>query len=343
MLGGGGAASQDTGQSQDKDAGAEKDIEADLEETHIYDNAIVKDIMNGTHTEKIGEYSIVEAESDEVTEDAIADWYFNYVEKNDFNWCMILYTDRKNKGVYAITGIINKDVSFDTDEYGDYSLGDSSKSITYIPAENGALKELHTEAEKTTTKSVNNSEEKNISAYELISMEGHPVLYDFLSTAHTFWDNYAEKRIDFPDDYFDDFQAEKTVLVIDAWLSLEHGFNEHMIRGFEIYPDKEISLDEGLNLAKSYLPMDILKKWYALEWSKCYYSEEDNVYQYYVLYEPTESGKENIDKQGLDYNYAGVSLTVQNDVVIGLSVISTNPLGRHTDGHEIDWKYDFLN
>lgn len=198
--------------------------------------------------------------------------------------------------------------------------------------------------EKATTEKGSNEEIKDISAYELVSMEGHPVLYDYLSTAHTFWDNYAEKRIDFPDDYFDDFQSGKTALVIDAWLSLERDLDEHMIRGFEIYPNKEISLDEGLDLAKSYLPLDIMKKWYALEWSKCYYSEENKEYQYYVLYVPTESGKENIDKQGLDYNYVGVSLTVQNDIVIGLSVVSTNPLGRTANGYkEIDWEYDFLN
>lgn len=210
-----------------------------------------------------------------------------------------------------------------------------------------ATKEPETEKSEVTkepeTEKNSTEEIKDISAYELVTMEGHPVLYDYLSAAHTFWDNYAEKRIDFPDDHFDDFQAGKTVLIIDAWLSTERELEEHIMRGFEIYPNKEISLNEGLDIAKSYLPLDILRKWYALEWSKCYYSEENNTYQYYVLYAPTESGKESIDEQGLDYNYAGVSLTVQNDIVIGLEVVSTNPLGRNTDGKEIDWEYDFLN
>ena len=98
--------------------------------------------MNGFRSEKIGEYSIIEVKSDQVTEEILVDWYFNYVEKNDFNWCMILYTDKENEGVYAITGIINKDVKFNIDEYGDYSLGDSTNGITYVPDSENTLKEM---------------------------------------------------------------------------------------------------------------------------------------------------------------------------------------------------------
>ena len=54
------------------------------QDTHLYDNAQVRDVMNGLGTEKIGEYSIIEAKSDEVTVEALTDWYFNYVSKNDF-------------------------------------------------------------------------------------------------------------------------------------------------------------------------------------------------------------------------------------------------------------------
>lgn len=109
---------------------------------HIYDNAIIRDVMNGFRSEKIGEYSIIEIKSDQITEEILADWYFNYVEKNDFNWCMILYTDRENEGVYAIAGIINKDVKFNIDEYGDYSLGDSTNGIIYVPDSENTLKEI---------------------------------------------------------------------------------------------------------------------------------------------------------------------------------------------------------
>lgn len=120
-------------------------------ENHIYDNAIVKDVMNGFRTEKIGEYSVVEIESSQVTEENLEDWYFNYVEKNDFNWSIILYTDKENEGVYANAGTISRDVTFDIDEYGDYSLGDCSKCITYVPIEEGALKEIYSTDNETET------------------------------------------------------------------------------------------------------------------------------------------------------------------------------------------------
>lgn len=112
-------------------------------ETHIYDKAQVKDVVNGSRTKKIGEYSIIEIDSKDVTIEALTDWYFNYVSVNDYNWCMILYTDKKdNSGVYAINGMIQKDVLFEQDKYGDYMLGDSSNGTIYGPTEEKTLKEM---------------------------------------------------------------------------------------------------------------------------------------------------------------------------------------------------------
>ncbi len=119
----------------------ENEAEEESTESHIYDDATIKDVMNGYHTEKLGEYSIVYISSDEATVENLADWYYNYVTVNDYNWCMILYTDNdKNKGAYAITGMVEKDVFFEQDEYGDYSMGDSSQETLYLP-ENGTLVE----------------------------------------------------------------------------------------------------------------------------------------------------------------------------------------------------------
>lgn len=110
-------------------------------ESHIYDKAKVKDLMNGTRTEKIGEYSIIEISSEEVTDEALEDWYFNYVKKHDFNWCMILYTDKDdNSGVYAINGIVQKDLQFNQNEHKDYSVGDSSNAAIYAPTDDDTLK-----------------------------------------------------------------------------------------------------------------------------------------------------------------------------------------------------------
>lgn len=102
---------------------------------HFYDNAEIKPVMNGDRSEKLGEYSVVSALSEEMTEDALENWYFNYVAEHNYNWCMILYADKENSGVYAISGMVQVDVKFDVDEYGDYSVGDSSGAKFYGPSE----------------------------------------------------------------------------------------------------------------------------------------------------------------------------------------------------------------
>ncbi len=126
-------------EDESNDSSSETNTES-VTETHIYDDAEIKEIMNGSRTEKLGEYSLISVSSDEVTDDALTDWYFNYVEENDYNWCMILYTDKDNNmGVYATSGSVEKDVYFEQNDYGDYSLSDSSESIMYSPTKDGTL------------------------------------------------------------------------------------------------------------------------------------------------------------------------------------------------------------
>lgn len=66
----------------------------------IYDTAQVYDVINGSGNAKIGEYSVVKASSSEITDEVLNDWYFNYVKKNNYNYCMIVYTDIDGVGVY---------------------------------------------------------------------------------------------------------------------------------------------------------------------------------------------------------------------------------------------------
>lgn len=133
-------------QEQETPIETETPVETQTEkedEGHIYDNAIVKPVVNGSRTEKIGEYSVIETDSSLITDESLVDWYFNYVLNNDFNWCMILYTDKNNKeGVYSIEGFVEKGVVFDKDEFGDYSLGDSSHATILAPTDEGTLKEI---------------------------------------------------------------------------------------------------------------------------------------------------------------------------------------------------------
>ena len=102
----------------------------------IYANAEIVDLMNGTGTNKIGTISVVRAEQAACTDEALADWYFNYVLKNsECNYHIINYTDNPTKGVYTMgkgpIEFIQKDVAMEEDADGSFSVGDDAGSTYY--------------------------------------------------------------------------------------------------------------------------------------------------------------------------------------------------------------------
>lgn len=110
-------------------------------EAHIYDSAQVVDVMNGTGTEAIGKCSVIKADSKDVTDEALNDWYFNYVEQNDFNWSVIVYTDQEGMGVYAGSGVVERNTGLEEDTDGSYMLISRDDAIVYTPVD-GQLKEV---------------------------------------------------------------------------------------------------------------------------------------------------------------------------------------------------------
>lgn len=119
-------------------------VQSQISEKHIYDKAKVKDVFNGIRTEKIGQYSIIECSSTEINEEVLADWYYNYVSQNNFNWCMILFTDTKDGdtylGAYSINGMVEYNVKYTRDQYGDYEYSSNIDNATlYLPNGDGTL------------------------------------------------------------------------------------------------------------------------------------------------------------------------------------------------------------
>lgn len=108
----------------------------------IYSHAEVRPVYNGSETKKLGEYSVCEVLSEDCTEEALADWFFDYVDKHDYNWCMVLYSDKDDlSGVYAIKSEVIKDVKFAVDESGQYYVSESIGKPRYVPDhENRTLK-----------------------------------------------------------------------------------------------------------------------------------------------------------------------------------------------------------
>lgn len=126
--------------------------------THLYDKADAVEILSDAEPPNedicdwdnvIGEYSVIRTNSDEVTDERLADWYFNYVinEDNEFEWYMILFTDKSDhSGIYATDGLIKKNVIFEQNEHGDYirnrdlfgedTLGKPTNSTVYYVSTN---------------------------------------------------------------------------------------------------------------------------------------------------------------------------------------------------------------
>ena len=102
--------------------------------------------MNGSRTKTIGKYSVIKVNSEKVSDEALTDWYFNYVKENDFNWCMILYSDKEdNSGVYANGPLVEKNVIFLKDEHGDYKLIDEDNAVVYLPTDDKTLEIFESE------------------------------------------------------------------------------------------------------------------------------------------------------------------------------------------------------
>ena len=95
---------------------------------HLYSNAIVKDVMSGDRSQKLGEYSVSFANSEDCTDEALADWYLNYVKAHDFNYALIVYTDDEGYGIFETYGSIEIGDKIAQDNYGDYYTVDNSEA-----------------------------------------------------------------------------------------------------------------------------------------------------------------------------------------------------------------------
>lgn len=107
-------------------------------EAHIYDSVEIRDVLNGVRSQKLGEYSVIYAASTECTEEALVDWYYNFVQVHDYNYNVIIFTDTDMlKGCYSIKGMVEVGTEFSQDEYGDYMVGETQDSVIYSPSDDG--------------------------------------------------------------------------------------------------------------------------------------------------------------------------------------------------------------
>lgn len=138
-----------TKKPKDKDSTTEKSTEKTAKKQKeekpdicLYDDEHLKLINIDNGFGFSGTSSVSFAKSSEVTKKVLTDWYFNHVEKTEYNSYFVVYTDKENQGVYAISGFIQKNVEISYDEItNQYWLEYAPDScIIYAPEGNKLVK-----------------------------------------------------------------------------------------------------------------------------------------------------------------------------------------------------------
>lgn len=185
---------------------------------------------------------------------------------------------------------------------------------------------------------------------EIITKKDHPTYYGLTTQAHKVWDDVDKEKIVFPDSF--DKYSDKTILVMGGY-SLDE--ENSIIRDIEVYFQNfstaaDISLDEALKIAGSYIPYDIISKWYEFNESYCLQPEDstsDDATYYVVSYHLTDAGsnayyaEEHSYSGSIDIIFELSQKQVVNYFTIGfgtprwMSSLGTNSY------KAVDWEYDF--
>lgn len=181
---------------------------------------------------------------------------------------------------------------------------------------------------------------------EIVTRDGHPTLYGSVEQAHEIWKDVSKGKIVFPDK--NDSYSDKTIVYLDAYR------DEDMIRTVDIYfsnfeEEEDVTLDDALKISASYMPFDIIDKYYECDGSKLYVSDDGDKANYYVIsYGLTDSAGDAY--YAGEHQYSGsidVIFKVQNDIVQNFSIrFGTEKWMNYPEKnsyHTEEWEYDLLS
>lgn len=180
---------------------------------------------------------------------------------------------------------------------------------------------------------------------EIITRTGHPTYYGSIESSHALWDDVASGKIVFGNGYNE--YSDKTILCVEGYR------NSDLIHGIEVYfsnfeQPATISLEEALPIITSYIPYDVIEKYYQFNESKVYIPDEDNSAQtkYYVItYNLTDNGKA---LYGNEHEYSGsIDIVInvnENESVDSFSINFGVPrwmMSPSTNNYHIEkWEYN---
>ena len=114
---------------------SEQISESSSEESHIstvFGDPQIVNVLSGSGS-VIGTSSVFHAPKSDCTKENLEKWCAEYVQDSTDNWCVIVYSDDSDHGVYANNGMVQVGVGLEKDDNdGSYMVSESDESTLYV-------------------------------------------------------------------------------------------------------------------------------------------------------------------------------------------------------------------
>ena len=183
---------------------------------------------------------------------------------------------------------------------------------------------------------------------EIIMRPGHPTYYGSLEKAHEVWGDIETGRIHFGDvEYGHD---DKPILTLDS--SRDSDLIRTVLIIFDYFSEQpNYSLDDAVEIAASYMPFEIMEKYYEFQKSRMIAPDEsregDAIY-YVISYHLTDEGKDAYDSK--EHAYSGsidVVMEAKDERIRSINISYGTPrwMGylSKNEYHEEEWNCDLFD
>lgn len=234
------------------------------------------------------DYSVIDKCFEELSANNTANNYNDFLKQvRELADKYSLYYDEKNTGL----GVRFMKIASTRDEASLISNADLDKGTYYIrivvdytkgSPDIQLINNLNVEETGTEIAS-------QIKPIDLICIHDHPVYFDEIAKAKEVWKNYLDKEVCLSSNIA---HVDEALIVVTAY-----GTNNTIIDYIKINlsnTSEKIELDEALSIAKSYLPVDLMKNDYAYVGS--YVLTWRNIAAHIVHYKITEEGYKKREK-----------------------------------------------
>lgn len=158
----------------------------------------------------------------------------------------------------------------------------------------------------------------------IIVRDGHPTYYGSVEESHKVWDDVENGKIHFGDKNYG--HSDKPILAMDAYR------NEDVIRSVLVSftnfsENPNYGVDDVIPIIASYMPYDVMDKWYEYRGSEHVVSDDGSKDDYYVIsYSLTDKGSDAYYSK--EHSYSGsidVIIEVKDDIVQSFNITFGKP------------------